>query len=328
MSVSRERLRDASAHTGFRAEALEKVIRLAELASDVFNHPFLGPALALKGGTALNLAFGPPPRLSVDLDFNYVASVEREVMLRDRPEVERAFEQLALGRRYRVQRSRHDHAGRKVYLGYQNADRTPDRIEVDLNFLFRLPLGEVQVTELWQPGDMARPKARVVPTEELAAGKLCALLARAAPRDLYDVFRLPSRLEKVWRSPRFRQVFVALAGILDHPLFKYGPDRFDRVSDEVVRTQLHPMLTAGDEPSAEALRAEAWLAVTPFLDLSLDEREYCERLQLGELRPDLLFPDGGDLADRVRRHPALLWKAHNAGQHAARQGRGEGRAKP
>jgi predicted nucleotidyltransferase component of viral defense system len=70
MSVSQERLRDASAETGFRAEALEKVIRLGELASDVFNHPFLGPALALKGGTALNLAFGPPPRLSVDLDLN------------------------------------------------------------------------------------------------------------------------------------------------------------------------------------------------------------------------------------------------------------------
>jgi predicted nucleotidyltransferase component of viral defense system len=321
MSVSQERLRDVSAETGFRAEALEKVIRLGELASDVFTHPLLGPALALKGGTALNLAFGPPPRLSVDLDFNYVASVEREVMLRDRPEVERALEQLAHGRKYRVQRSRHDHAGRKIYLGYRGADGTPDRIEIDLNFLFRLPLGEVQLTELWQPGDMARPRARVVPVEELAAGKLCALLARAAPRDLYDVIRLPTRLGEVWRSLGFRRVCVAMTGILDHPLLDYGPGRFDRVNDDAVRTQLHPMLTAGDEPGADALRVEAWAAVAPFLALGADEREYCERLQLGELRPELLFPDGGDLADRVRRHPALLWKAHNARQHAGgRQG--------
>jgi len=321
MSVSQERLRDASAETGFRAEALEKVIRLGELASDVFSHPLLGPALALKGGTALNLAFGPPPRLSVDLDFNYVASVDREVMLRDRPEVERAVEQLAQGRKYRVQRSRHDHAGRKIYLGYRGADGNPDRIEIDLNFLFRLPLGEVQPTELWQPGDMARPRARVVPVEELAAGKLCALLARAAPRDLYDVIRLPPRLGDVWRSPGFRRVFVALAGILDHPLFDYGPGRFERVNDDAVRTQLHPMLTAGDEPGADALRVEAWAAVAPLLVLAAGEREYCERLQLGEFRPELLFPDGGDLADRIRRHPALLWKAHNARQHAGgRQG--------
>ena len=135
MSVSQERLRDASAETGFRAEALEKVIRLGELASDVFSHPFLGPALALKGGTALNLAFGPPPRLSVDLDFNYVASVEREVMLRDRPEVERALEQLAHGRKYRVQRSRHDHAGRKIYLGYR-AQMVPPTVSKSISTSF------------------------------------------------------------------------------------------------------------------------------------------------------------------------------------------------
>jgi predicted nucleotidyltransferase component of viral defense system len=319
MSVSRERLRDAAAHTGFRAEALEKVIRLGEMLEDVFHHPILGAALALKGGTALNLAFGPPPRLSVDLDFNYVASVEREVMLRDRPEVEWALERLALGRGYRVQRSRHDHAGRKLYLGYRNAGGSPDRIEVDLNFLFRLPLGKVETTHLWQPAGLDRPPARLVPAEELAAGKLCALLDRAEPRDLYDVIRLPSRLGDVWRSSRLRQVFVALAGILARPLFDYGRGRFDRVVDEVVRTQLHPLLTAGDEPSAEGLRDEAWTAVAPLLDLSADEREYCAHLQAGDLRPGLLFPEGGDLADRVRRHPALLWKAENAGRHAAGQ---------
>ncbi len=93
------------------------------------------------------------------------------------------------------------------------------------------------------------------------------------------------------------------------------------MNDDVVRTQLHPMLTAGDEPGADVLRVEAWAAVAPFLAVGAEEREYCERLQLGEFRPELLFPDGGGLADRVRRHPALRWKAHNARQHAGgRQG--------
>jgi predicted nucleotidyltransferase component of viral defense system len=320
MSISRERLRDAAARTGFRDAALEKVIRLGELLADVFRHPVLGQALALKGGTALNLGFGPPSRLSVDLDFNYVARVEREAMLRDRPEVERALERVAMGRGYRVQRSRHDHAARKLYLGYQSASGSPDRIEVDLNFLFRLPLGEVEVARLWQPDDVDRPPARLVPAEELAAGKLCALLDRAAPRDLYDAIRLPSRLGDRWGSSRFRRVFVALAGVLARPLFDYGPDRFDRVTEEAVQTQLHPVLTSGDKPSAEALREQAWSAVMPLLDLNPGEREYCERLQAGDLRPELLFPEGGDLGDRVRRHPALLWKAQNARDHA--KGRG------
>lgn len=51
-------------------------------------NPLLRDALPLKGGTALNLCFGPPLRLSVDLDFNYVRAKGREQMLADRPELE------------------------------------------------------------------------------------------------------------------------------------------------------------------------------------------------------------------------------------------------
>jgi hypothetical protein len=69
MNVSLEYLQRCSAQTGYQVPPLEKVVRLGEMAGDVERHPFLGKVLALKGGTALNLCFGPPKRLSVDLDF-------------------------------------------------------------------------------------------------------------------------------------------------------------------------------------------------------------------------------------------------------------------
>jgi len=90
MNPSLEYLERCAAETGFQIIPLEKVVRLGEVAADVSRHPLLGEALALKGGTALNLCFGPPQRLSVDLDFNYIAHLERERMLADRPRVERA----------------------------------------------------------------------------------------------------------------------------------------------------------------------------------------------------------------------------------------------
>jgi hypothetical protein len=31
----------------------------------------------------------------------------------------------------------------------------------------------------------------------------------------------------------------------------------------------------------------------------------------GKLSPELLFPDDEELTDRLRRHPALLWKMEN-----------------
>jgi hypothetical protein len=44
---------------------LEKVVRLGEIAGDIARHPLLGEALTLKGGSALNLCYGPPRRLAV-----------------------------------------------------------------------------------------------------------------------------------------------------------------------------------------------------------------------------------------------------------------------
>ena len=112
MSPSLEYLERCAAESRYRVGALEKVARLGELAADIARHPFLGPALVLKGGTALNLCFGAPTRLSVDLGFNYVGQPGRERMLAERPRVEAAVEELARRRSYTVQRSADAFAGR------------------------------------------------------------------------------------------------------------------------------------------------------------------------------------------------------------------------
>jgi len=156
MNRSRAWFEGVASETGYRPDTLEKVARLGELAAEMARHPLLGQVLALKGGTALNLAFGPPSRLSVDLDFNYIGAEERETMLRQRPDVERAVDAVARAGGYQLQWSRAEHAGRKAYLRYLSTAGTADRIELDLNFLHRVPLGPPGLAELWQPGDADR----------------------------------------------------------------------------------------------------------------------------------------------------------------------------
>lgn len=53
MNLSAEHILRLATETGFRAETLEKVIRLGELAADIGRHPLLSGVLALKGGTVL-----------------------------------------------------------------------------------------------------------------------------------------------------------------------------------------------------------------------------------------------------------------------------------
>lgn len=316
---SLEQLVALTAATGFRSETLEKVIRLGGIAADVGRHPLLSRALALKGGTALNLCFGEPRRLSVDLDFNYVGSVDRARMIEDRPEIERAVETIASGQGYHIQRSRSEHAGGKFFLRYIGAHGTADRIEIDLNFLFRLPLHGLDRAVLWQPGDLDRPEVTVVGVGELSAGKLCALLDRLAPRDLFDACALPRQARAVWHTRRFRRLFVALAGTLPHPLYRYGRDRLARVTDRMIVRELHPMLVQGSCPVPGELRRETWDAIGPLLTLDDAEREFTDRIQRGENVPELLFPDDEELATRLQQHPALLWKAQNARAARRRQ---------
>jgi len=313
MKFDRDDLTRLAAEHGFQVAALERVIRLGDLLAEFSRTPVLRDALLLKGGTALNLCFGPPLRLSVDLDFNYARAEGREQMLADRPQVERAIRRIAETRAYQVQASADEHAGRKLFLGYQAASGTPDRIEVDVNYLHRVPLVSPIEKTCWQPGEYPVPQARLVGMEELAAGKVCALLDRAAPRDLYDAVRLPELARQVWDTPRFRGVFVALAGTLPHPVHSYTAARLARASDAAIREQLYPMLGDGNDlPSPSGLRDAAWRAVGPLLHLTDREREFTDRLQVGELRADLLLPDDQETARRVSRHPGLRWKVQNA----------------
>lgn len=191
-------------------------------------------------------------------------------------------------------------------------------MEIDLNFLHRVPLRPVAPQTLWQPGGEQKPVANTMSLEEVCAGKFCALLDRSMPRDLYDAKRLAEMAKDFLESNSFRAIFIAMASVLNHPLYAYGRERLERVTDEDIRTQLYPMLSTAERPPADELREGAWRVISPFLSLTEPEREFTDKIGRGELEPELLFPRDPEMISRLRQHPALLWKVKNARDHNAR----------
>ena len=98
MKVSRQKLQKEAQATGFRPEILEKVIHLLNLLDAFNNHPFLKGRWVLKGGTALNLFLFDVPRLSVDIDLNYIGAVDRDTMMAERPKVEKAIQDVCMAK--------------------------------------------------------------------------------------------------------------------------------------------------------------------------------------------------------------------------------------
>lgn len=310
MRYSREYLDRLAAETGFQVDMLEKVLRLERLLDQIGRHPFLQTRLLLKGGTAINLFYRQAPRLSVDLDFNYIGSAEREVMLRERPDIERAVEQLATGEGYQIQRAAEEHAGRKFYLGYWNALGVQDRVEIDLNYLFRVPLEPPVLLEAWTPDPDVPCRGRMVGFGEVMAGKLAALLDRAAARDLYDAAQFA--LTPPGESASFRRLFIALSGVLPKALSAYDTRRLRAFSQEDLDRELIPLLRTEQRVTREILGVQAGQVLAPLLALSEYEREYVERLQWGDFRPELVAGEDPELLGRLQIHPALLWKVQNA----------------
>jgi predicted nucleotidyltransferase component of viral defense system len=123
--------------TGFPADNLERVLRLRELLAELHKHTFVQGKLVLKGGTALNLFYFGLKRLSVDIDLNYIAHIDRDATQRERPEITQAVEQIATGLQYKLQNGVDEHALREWYLNYPNHTGKPDRIQIEINFLMR-----------------------------------------------------------------------------------------------------------------------------------------------------------------------------------------------
>jgi predicted nucleotidyltransferase component of viral defense system len=328
MIPSRETLFELQEKHKFSARILEIVIRLREMLKSIGEDQFLPGSLVLKGGTALNLCFGSPPRLSVDLDFNYIGAVEVERMREDRPRLIAALERVARRASYRIQSSAEEHAGKRLYLRYASALGGEGTLQLDVNFLHRLPLEATRELPVWNPGEGEIVLTKVVAESELIAGKAVAMLDRVAPRDLYDISILPRQAGSFDVRPEMRAVFIAMAGVLDQSLTRYTMDRFQRLTDNSVQEMLHPLLREGDRPNAKELQDGVARIIGPWLKLSPNEEEYVECLQRGELMPELLFPQDRKMADKLRQHPALLWKAKNAQLVSRRTSQQNSKRKP
>lgn len=319
MRISRERLFTEAEATGFRAEVLEKVIHLLGLLDGLRNHPYLKGKLALKGGTALNLFFFNLPRLSVDIDLNYIGAQELETMLTERPKVEQAIRAVCSREGFAIRRIPDKHAGGKWSLRYESSLGQNANLELDVNFMFRTPLWPIQTMDSHRVGSYRVEEIQVLDLHELAAGKLAALLARHQARDLFDSHLLlsHSRLQR----EQLRLAFVVYGAMNRKDWRTVSAEDLDFEEGDLER-QLLPLLRAEsfrDEKRPDEygrrLVEKCRKALEVVLPLSGPEMEFLDRLlDEGDIQSSLLTSDQA-LQERINRHPLLEWKALNVRQY-------------
>src|SRR5262245_31995956 len=121
MNISKEHLFNLARDLNYDPFTLEKVILLLDLLKQISEHHYLQDKLVLKGGTALNLFHFNLPRLSVDIDLNYIGQVKRDEMKSERAQVEQALIAICERENYSIRRIPSEHAGGKLVVGYKSA---------------------------------------------------------------------------------------------------------------------------------------------------------------------------------------------------------------
>jgi len=319
MRLDPGQLQREAADNGFQAEPFEKVVHLLDLLDAIIGHPFLADRLVLKGGTALNIFLYDLPRLSMDIDLNYIGALDREIMLAERPRVEEAIQAACERQGLRVRRVPREHAGGKWRLSYDRAKGDTGSLELDLNFLLRTPL--------WPPVRMDSPAlleiaAQNIPLldkHELAAGKLSALFSRSSSRDMFDVSRILTGTDLDDR--KLRLGFVAYGAMSSRDWRTVSMEDIGLEPDEVKR-RLLPLLRSGYIPErgdvtawSSRLIEQCRHSLSRILPFEPGEREFLERINgHGEIRPDLITDDS-EMQELLAAHPALQWKALNVREY-------------
>jgi predicted nucleotidyltransferase component of viral defense system len=290
--------------SGFHAGPLETVFRLAQLLGPIDER--LGGELVLRGGTALNLFHLDLPRLSVDIDLDFVGAADAEQAQARRPELLSELEALARSAGYEVAQERASYAMAHLRLEYVGADGRRALLKLDVNFLDRVPVLSPARSPLRHPfgDDLPAIEMQTFAVPELAAAKTIALVRRALARDLFDVAML-AELPGIDDEPLRTVLVVRGAGYPPPSPADYSHEVVDRIRPVRWRSEVMALARRPTPISLETAKEQAGRFVRRATDLTDAHREFLRRLGLGELRPELL---PGEIGDRVALNPALLWR--------------------
>lgn len=314
MILSKERLLKEKQHSGYRQEIIEKVIWLIEILSAIADDSYLSTRLALKGGTALNLFHFDLPRLSVDADLNYIGAIDRSTMLGERPEVENRLKGLFGRMGLTMLRNPREHAGGKMVWRYPSPLGNQGNIEVDINFMYRVPLLPVEHRDSIIMAGRQVTNLQILDIHELAAGKLTALLERQTGRDFFDANELFNYTSI--DNNKLRIIFILYSAMCSKKNMLNLTNDDIAVDHRDLKNKLIPVMKYNFCDGFSSVKEWANVIIDnvrkgfeTLLPYTPSEAEFIRSVINGiDVKPEL-FIDDESLVEfgLIKKHPALLW---------------------
>lgn len=294
---------------GFNRDTFEKVIRLRMILEFMNTQASMREHLLLKGGTAINLTVFNLPRLSVDIDLDFVPNLMRDETAKERERLTEILKGYMSEQGYFLsEASRFSHSLDAFHYNYVNAAGNRDMIKIEINYSLRTHVfpseDRVFVTDAF--GEPI--KVRTVAAMEIFAAKTNALLSRAAARDLYDFCNMTDMRLFSEEEDMFRKCIIFYATISAKEVNKtFDTSAIDSLVFSKIKSDLFPVLAVRDKFDLEGKKQQAKEYIASLMKQTEAENDYMERFIAKEYKPELLFDDE-EIVERLRNHPMALWK--------------------
>ena len=298
---------------GFIRDTFEKVLRLERILEYVYSQEDLMEHLLLKGGTAINLTVFNLPRLSVDIDLDFIPNLSKEETSTLREEIAVRLKRYMSEEGYILSEgSRFSHSLDSFHYNYINAAGNRDMIKIEINYSMRCHVLPMRVSNASVDLLKSELKVRTLAPEELFGSKIKTLMDRTAARDLYDIHNMiqsgiisESNRDLLRKCALFYHAVGSTGGFQGQISF----DNIDILTFSKIRQTLLPVLRKSERIDLEGMKAEVKTYLKDLLVLTENETEFLHSFELGEYHPELLFDDS-DIIRRIENHPMALWKCN------------------
>ncbi len=283
---------------------VEKVLRLIELLNEINKHPTLHKSLALKGGTPLNLLLWNVPRLSIDLDFNYIGSVSREKMLIDRELIHEAIKKIAKFFDYKL--SYNDKYSNRTYtLRYipYNSVNYDETLQIDINYILRVSIFNTKKSTSKKVfGKIKINKAHILSVEEILAGKLSAFVSRLTPRDIFDAYKISLNIRD-FDFKKLKTCYIFYRCLQEEGFINIE-SKIKMININEMKKEIRQFININEKIKYEKIENNLLKLFKRLHKLNKNEIKFIEQFRMKVFEPELIFNHN---LKNIKQHPRVYW---------------------
>jgi hypothetical protein len=339
MNKDPELVRQISERTGFPEYTVDRALAMLRILKMVAEDPTLGKCFALIGGTAINLFDAKIPRLSVDIDLDYIHKDKFRFgknIMKEHLAFLRRIEKFFGIELHSTGDTDINRLGASFF--YKSDFASEGVVKLDIRYLMKTTIFPPvhKRAPCLHPGDgLERFRILTAHPCELWAGKALALIYKAVndpkpkeaadlysmfiARHLFDVYRIQEeheskKQELTWKRIRTAFILKGVARVQD--LYDLTGEAMRRCSQNEIERELYPYLRADDRPALREITRKARKFINHVISGSWCRREelFVKRFQEeGGYHPEILFGKYNRQFKHLYRNDYLKEAAKNMG---------------